>query len=37
MWLHPECWRDWHSGRRAEAIRALSAMGLTASTGPEED
>ena len=35
MWLHPECWRDWPFGRRAEAIRALSAMGLTASTGPE--
>jgi hypothetical protein len=28
IWLHPECWSDWHSDRRARAQRALSSQGL---------
>jgi hypothetical protein len=27
-WLHAECWPAWHQARRADAIAALSAMGI---------
>jgi hypothetical protein len=28
IWLHPECWSDWHGDRRAQAQRALAKEGL---------
>lgn len=28
-WLHGHCWPDWTSGRKAEAVRAFSAIGVT--------
>jgi hypothetical protein len=28
-WLHAECWRAWHRARRADAMKALAAMGVT--------
>jgi hypothetical protein len=27
-WLHAECWPAWHQARQADAIAALSAMGI---------
>ena len=27
-WLHSACWPAWYSGRKAEAVAALSAMGI---------
>ena len=30
-WLHSECWPAWHQLRRAEAAKALRAMGLEPS------
>lgn len=27
-WLHPGCWTTWHARRRAEATRALAAVGV---------
>jgi hypothetical protein len=27
-WLHPRCWLDWHTRRRAEAITALATLGI---------
>lgn len=27
-WLHPECWIDWHQARRAQAKKALEALGI---------
>ncbi len=29
-WLHPECWNDWHTARKFEAVAALSTMGIRA-------
>ena len=29
-WLHPECWNDWHTARKVEAVMALSTMGIRA-------
>jgi hypothetical protein len=28
-WLHSRCWSDWQAIRRAEALDALAAMGIT--------
>jgi hypothetical protein len=28
-WLHSQCWPEWHRRRRAEAVTALQAIGLT--------
>jgi hypothetical protein len=28
-WLHSQCWPAWHTTRRAEAIAALAAMGIS--------
>jgi hypothetical protein len=36
-WLHSRCWPAWHAGRRAEAIAALKAMGITAPAGFPND
>jgi hypothetical protein len=30
-WLHSACWFAWYAGREAEAVAALSAMGIVAS------
>ncbi len=30
IWLHPECWDDWHQDQRERAQRALVAYGLDA-------
>lgn len=27
-WLHAECWPAWHQARRADAIAALSGLGI---------
>ena len=27
-WLHAECWPAWHQSRRAEAVAALTTMGI---------
>lgn len=27
-WLHPRCWQRWYETRKAEAITALTAMGI---------
>jgi len=27
-WLHSDCWHDWHSGRRANAVAALNSLGI---------
>jgi hypothetical protein len=27
-WLHSRCWSAWHTGRKAEAVAALAAMGI---------
>jgi hypothetical protein len=29
-WLHSTCWPDWHKNRKAEAISALTSMGIKA-------
>jgi hypothetical protein len=29
-WLHSRCWPAWYDGRKAEAVAALMAMGITA-------
>jgi hypothetical protein len=28
VWLHSRCWPTWHAGRKADAISALSSMGI---------
>jgi hypothetical protein len=28
-WLHSACWRPWYGGRKADAVAALAAMGIT--------
>jgi len=27
-WLHSRCWPAWHAGRKAEAVAAMTAMGI---------
>jgi hypothetical protein len=34
IWLHPECWPEWHNERRLQAIAALRAMGIAAPDLP---
>ena len=33
IWLHAECWTQWHQDRRERAQAALSAMGITSGQG----
>jgi hypothetical protein len=33
VWLHSRCWPAWHAGRKAEAVAALTAMGITPPAG----
>jgi len=33
-WLHSECWRSWQAARRAEAVKALSRIGILLGTAP---
>ena len=33
-WLHAECWRAWQGARRAQAVKALTLMGVSQ---PEDD
>ncbi|SDF12631.1 hypothetical protein [Thalassobaculum litoreum] len=35
-WLHPECWHDWHRGRRQRAQAFLAIMGVTVPTKAAE-
>jgi hypothetical protein len=28
-WLHSRCWTAWHANRKAEAVTALSSMGIS--------
>ena len=37
VWLHSGCWPAWHAGRRAEAVAALKAMGITPPAGFPDD
>ncbi len=37
VWLHSRCQPAWHSGRKAEAIAALAAMGIVAPAAFPED
>jgi len=37
VWLHSRCWPAWHAGRRAEAVAALNAMGITPPAGFPDD
>jgi hypothetical protein len=32
-WLHSCCWHPWYEARKAKAVAALAAMGITAPTG----
>jgi hypothetical protein len=36
-WLHSRCWPAWHVRRKAEAVAALKAMGITQSAGFPDD
>jgi hypothetical protein len=36
-WLHSRCWPAWHARRKAEAVAALKAMGITQSAGFPDD
>jgi hypothetical protein len=36
-WLHARCWSAWYANRKAEAIAALSAVGITASANFPDD
>lgn len=33
-WLHSRCWDAWHTGRKAEAVAALSTFGISMRTSP---
>ena len=33
-WLHSRCWPAWYEARKARAVAALAAMGITAAAGP---
>jgi hypothetical protein len=35
-WLHSQCWPEWHRRRRAEAVTALQAIGLTTASWQED-
>jgi hypothetical protein len=37
VWLHSGCWPTWHAGRRAEAVAALKAKGITPPVGFSDD
>jgi hypothetical protein len=28
VWLHSRCWPAWHAGQKADAVKALKAMGI---------
>jgi hypothetical protein len=30
-WLHSRCWPSWHAGRKADAVAALTKLGITTS------
>lgn len=30
-WLHSRCWPAWHAGRKADAVAALTKLGITTS------
>ena len=36
-WLHSRCWPAWHTGRQAEAVAALAAMGIAAPADLPDD
>jgi len=31
-WLHSRCWPAWHAARKAEAVAALAAIGISEPT-----
>lgn len=33
-WLHSRCWDAWHAGRKAEAVAALSNLGISLRISP---
>jgi hypothetical protein len=33
-WLHMRCWSAWYDGRKAAAVEALMAMGITPVIDP---
>jgi hypothetical protein len=33
-WLHSRCWDAWHASRKAEAVAALSTLGISLRTSP---
>jgi hypothetical protein len=35
-WLHGECWPPWHQARRAEAMKALSRIGILSDAAQSE-
>ncbi len=35
-WLHGECWRSWQDARRADAVTALSRIGILPDAAPSE-
>jgi hypothetical protein len=37
VWLHSRRWPAWHAGRKAEAVAALKAMGITPPAGFPDD
>jgi hypothetical protein len=37
VWLHPECWEEWHRERKERAGRALATMGLLGSQRYSEE
>jgi hypothetical protein len=37
VWLHSHCWPAWHAGRKAEAVAALTAMGIVPSAEFPDD
>jgi hypothetical protein len=37
VWLHSRCWPAWHAVRKAEAVAALKAMGITPPAGFPDD
>jgi hypothetical protein len=35
-WLHGRCWPAWHRARQAEAVKALTAMGIGSKSRRDE-
>ena len=33
VWLHSECWPEWHRDRRKQAVAALTSMGIVGVKG----